>query len=59
MVITSYYREVHTLPEIETELKKVGFKYKLFSKTPVLNDEHRGDEIYKWLSNYNINNFFC
>ena len=57
VVITSYYREVHTLPEIETELKKVGFKYKLFSKTPVLNDEHRGDEIYKWLSNYNINNF--
>lgn len=50
IVLSSSWRG--NFDETYERLKKVGFKYNFFDKTPYLESRHRGSEIQKWIDEY-------
>ena len=57
IVVISSLRKIKTHTEIKNKFKEMGIKGEIIGFTPILENEYRGDEIFKWLSDYNVKNF--
>lgn len=56
VVISSTWRIINTIPQIQKFLDMAGFGYSILSTTPT-NGKGRGDEIWEWLSEHPARKF--
>lgn len=57
VVISSSYRTLKTLDEIQTQMNKAGFRYEVYDVVQNDVDKERGADIDDWLDNHEVEKF--